>query len=166
MKDDSICLLSHFACPNAPTGPSVPAHRPLWFVRIWSPRNDNWFNWRWWMKGSLWSMNHKLVTVSGIMEKVYGSKGRMVLLLFDKSSPKQFVQSVLEFSLDCFSGQRLAIKRWLWGGAVQVPLSFKVTIFVCVCVFVCPNLCIETCVAMLHLCLTACDEFRCFYTGQ
>lgn len=29
MKDDSICLLSHFACPNAPTGPSLPAHRPL-----------------------------------------------------------------------------------------------------------------------------------------
>lgn len=50
------------------------------------------------MKGSLWSMDHKLVTVLGIMEKVYGSKGRMVLLLFDKSSPKQFVQSVLEFS--------------------------------------------------------------------
>lgn len=48
------------------------------------------------MKGSLWSMDHKLVTVLGIMEKVYGSKGRMVLLLFDKSSPKQFVQSILE----------------------------------------------------------------------
>lgn len=63
------------------------------------------------MKGSLWSMDHKLVTVLGIMEKVYGSKGRMVLLLFDKSSPKRFVQSVLEFSLDCFSGQRLVIKR-------------------------------------------------------
>lgn len=29
MKDDSICLLSHFACPNAPTGPSLPAHQPL-----------------------------------------------------------------------------------------------------------------------------------------
>lgn len=63
------------------------------------------------MKGSLWSMDHKLVTVLGIMEKVYGSKGRMVLLLFDKSSPKRFVQSVLEFSLDCFSRQRLVIKR-------------------------------------------------------
>ena len=34
MKDDSICPLSHFACPNAPAGPSLPAHRPLWFVGI------------------------------------------------------------------------------------------------------------------------------------
>lgn len=39
MKDDSICPLSHFACPNAPTGPGPPAHRPLWFVGI---RSQEW----------------------------------------------------------------------------------------------------------------------------
>lgn len=68
------------------------------------------------MKGSLWRMDHKLVTVLGMMEKVYGSKGRMVLLLFDKSSPKQFVQSVLEFSLElllrpAFSHQAMTLGR-------------------------------------------------------
>lgn len=38
MKDDSICLLSHFVCPKCPSGPSLPAHWPLWFVEIWSQK--------------------------------------------------------------------------------------------------------------------------------
>lgn len=124
MKDDSICLPSHSACPGAPAGPCLPAHRPPWFVRIWSPGmiidligGDEWrafygawiISWR-----QFW----------GMMGKVYGSNGGMVLLLFDKPSTRA-VCSVRSrnFSGIASSGRRSVIGSWLWCGAKSLKVA-------------------------------------------
>lgn len=124
MKDDSICLPSHSACPSAPDGPCLPAHRPPWFVRICSPGmiidligGDEWraFYGAW-----IISWRHSW----GIMEKVYGSNGRMVSLLFDKPSTRAVcpVCSWI-FSGIASSGRRSVIESWLWCSAK--PLKFQ-----------------------------------------
>lgn len=126
MKDDSICLPSHSACPSAPSGPCLPAHRPPWFVRIWSPGmiidligGDEWraFYGAW-----IISWRH----FWGIMEKVYGSNGKMVLLLFDKPSTRA-VCSVCSwiFSGIASSGRRSVIESWLWSDAKSLQHGCK-----------------------------------------
>lgn len=134
MKDDSICLPSHSACPSAPAGPCLPAHRPPWFVRICSPGmiidligGDEWrafygawiISWR-----QFW----------GMMGKVYGSNGQMVLLLFDKPSTRA-VCSVRsrDFSGIASSGRRSVIESWLWCSAKSLKVATRLEAFACAC---------------------------------
>lgn len=67
-----------------------------------SRRNDNWFNWRWWMKGFYGTWITSWWQSGGWWGKFMGQKAECSCCGFDKSQLEQFIWSMLGFSLEMF----------------------------------------------------------------